>query len=473
MIRKSIAAVGLALLFASCDSSLLDEEVYSELGPTNFFRSEQDAMAVLNSAYATEQEWAGRDYFLLGEVPADIMIDRQGGLERLARPLEDFNWDPTHEFFQRAWNESYTVVYRSNVILDRIGEIPMSEAARSLITAEARFLRAEAYMQLWELFGPTPLITSSDVEPAAKPARATEAEIVKFVEDEFRAAANALPRVAPQYGRATKGAALGFLTRFQMNNKKWQAAAATAKELMDLGQYALYSGPRADLFKVENERNSEFIHVMPFVTNVRGSAYLAHAAPPNYQFKAPPKTNFATQYMLLASFTSSFHPDDRRQDAIVKEYRHTNGSLVRLAPGNYRSFKYQEDLAAVGNGHGNDASRLRYADILLMRAEALNEISGPNAESIALINQVRAKAEVPLLTLSQFPTKEALRDHILQERAWEFHTEGLRRLDLIRHDKFISSARARGKVAGDFRVRYPLPQAEIDKNSELKQNPGY
>lgn len=109
----------------------------------------------------------------------------------------------------------------------------------------------------------------------------------------------------------------------------------------------------------------------------------------------------------------------------------------------------------------------------VISAEALNELQGPNAESIALINQVREKAGLGPATLPQLSSKEALRDHILAERSWEFFSEGLRRMDLIRHERFIEMAQQRGKAAQPHHVLFPIPQDEIDKNPSLQQNPGY
>src|SRR5690606_20787115 len=123
--------------------------------------------------------------------------------------------------------------------------------------------------------------------------------------------------------------------------------------------------------------------------------------------------------------------------------------------------------------NGNDIPAIRYADVLLMRAEALNELNGPTGEAIALINQVREKAGVPPLALAEVASKEAFRAHLLAERGWEFFSEGQRRRDLIRHGLFIESARQRGKNASQHHERYPIPQPEIDKNPNLEQNPGY
>jgi starch-binding outer membrane protein, SusD/RagB family len=471
------------ILFASCADSLLREDNFTDLGPTNFFRSEADANALVTAVYAVghglgsgDNSWGGRDAFLFGEVNTDIMYNTDGGLEGQTRPLQDFTVDGTHPLLRNRWNFLYLAVARANLALEAIPEIQFDADRKQRLLAEVRFLRAEAYMILFEYFGPVPLLVSSSVDPQAHPSRATEEEMIRFVEDEFRAAAQVLPLTQTDYPRATRGAALGFLTRFHLNNKKWQQAADVAQEVMGLGIYSLFRGPdgRTDLFKVEYERNSEFIYARPFISNsIISNTYLSVAAPPGYAWNNPPKTKFATNFKLWDSFSGSFHPEDERGKVILTQFRHVNGNTVQLGPNNARSFKFQEDPGSTAARHGNDVPAVRYADILLMRAEALNELAGPNAESIALINQVREVARAPEIALADFSSREALRDHILQERAWEFHTEGIRRLDLIRHGKLIEFAQQRGKAAQPFHARYPIPQNEVDMNPNLVQNPGY
>lgn len=473
--NKIIAGtLSLGLLLGGCESSLLDEEVYSELGPTNFFRSEQDAMALLYSAYDIEQNYNGPVELRIEDITADITIQRSGGERRQAQPFEDFTWDATHPELTNFWDRGYRAIARTNLALEEVPKMTFSEDRKQQIVAEARFIRAESYIVLDGYWGPVPLITSSEVDPDAQPARATEEELNQFIESELLAVAEVLPTVAPEYPRATRGAALALLARHYLNNQKWQQAADAAKRVMDLGVYSLFSGAhRMDMFKVEHERNPEFIHVRPFVTNLRPNNMIQRVAPPGYRFKAPPKANWATQYKILSSFLSSFHPKDQRKDVIITEYRNMQGRLVKLGKDNARAFKYQEDLNATGVGSGNDIPVIRYADVLLIRAEALNELRGPNQESIDLINEVRAKAGVPPVTLAQLSSKQALRDHILKERGWEFYYEGRRREDLIRHGRFIELARQRGKNAQPHHVVFPIPQDELDKNPNLKQNPGY
>ena len=117
---------------------------------------------------------------------------------------------------------------------------------------------------------------------------------------------------------------------------------------------------------------------------------------------------------------------------------------------------------------------IRYAGVLLNRAEALNEIEGPNQESIDLLNDIRRRAGALEFSLSDFPSKEHFRNVLLDERGFEFVAEGQRRMDLIRHGKFVSRAVSRGaENARDFMTRFPIPHNEIEANPNLTQNPGY
>ncbi|MFO7824936.1 MAG: RagB/SusD family nutrient uptake outer membrane protein [Cyclobacterium sp.] len=471
---KILILASMLISLQGCEDPL-QEEVYSVLGPTNFFQTAEDAESMLNSAYASDQRRSSRDYLLLSELTTDILIERGGGLRRDAQLIEDFTWNPTHSFLNTQWGRDYTAIYRSNLIIDRVPEIDMNEDRKQEIIAEARFIRASNYFYLFDIFGPVPLITSSELEIEARPARAGREEIIGFIENELQAVSDVLPVEPRNYGRANKGIALSLLTKFYLNNKKWQEAAETAKMVMDLNKYSLFDqGSRDALFDIENEENEEFIYIRPNLP-IPGlsTTYLAHAAPPSYQFEYPPRANYAAQYQLLDGFVNSFHTDDQRKDVIIKKYMDVNGNLVELGQDNSRSFKFNEDPSGVGEHMGNDFPIIRYADILLSRAEALNEISGPTDEAISLINEVREVAGVPALSLNDFSSKEDLRDHILDERAWEFFTEELRRQDLIRHGKFIELANERGKNAFDYHVLFPIPQNEIDRNPNLEQNPGY
>jgi len=464
--------------FISCESKL-EEETYTSLGASNFYTGEEDAESLLNGAYAISQGYGdyGRDALCFGEMTTDILIETGGAINANTKPVEDFTWTASHVWLDNLWTRYYSAIYRANLVIEKVPDIDMDKERRNQIVAEARFLRVLNYYWLYDLWGPVPLITTSETAVTDRPERPTDEEIVTFIESEFEDVSNLLPATQEDYGRATKGAALGFLCKFYLNQKQWELAAETAKQIMDSNTYSIYTeGDRTDLFALENEECDEFIYVHPFPENPAssiGNTYLSHAAPPGYQFKYPPKQNFAAQFRIRTDFINSFETGDKRLNAFLFEYINVDGDLIKLGYNDVRSFKYPEDPNGVGAISGNDWPLLRYADILLSRAEALNEMTGPNQESIDLVNVIRNAAGVNEIGLGDFTGKEALDDFILAERGREFHTEGLRRQDLIRHGKFIEMAIARGKNAHDYQVLFPIPQAEIDRNRNLTQNDGY
>ena len=213
-----------------------------------------------------------------------------------------------------------------------------------------------------------------------------------------------------------------------------------------------------------------------------GNEFINGAYPPSYASLVdgstpflPNQRNWARMDRLKDSFYNSFDPNDKRKECIITEYINTSGKKISLLnQDNTRSFKYWPDVNAAGNSNGNDIAVIRYSDILLSRAEALNELHGPTQESLDLIQMVRDRAGLTTpLVLADF-TKESLRQRILDERGWEFYGERLRRQDLLRNGTFISNAKARGiTIADDHHKLFPIPQTEIDANPLCEQNPGY
>ena len=184
-------------------------------------------------------------------------------------------------------------------------------------------------------------------------------------------------------------ARLGVLTKFYMMTKQWDKAASTAKQIMDGNQYILWPD-YTTLFAIANKGNSEMIFVYPCIAQSGyGNVWTANALPPQYP---TPVFNTATQVCVPVL--------------------------------------------------------LRYADILLCRAEALVMSSGTvSAEALSLLNQIRTRAGLAALTAADTPDKTAFIDALIRERGWEFYSEGKRREDLIRQDMFIANAISRGQPA--------------------------
>lgn len=477
--------IGGFLMLTSCEKAL-EVSPRSEFSPDNVLTSESGIKALLFSAYAHQQTQSNSRYVINdSEVCTDMGFNTGGAENGQLIQLINFTWDPTlGTLAADMWDPNYRVVRDANGVIENVGNVTAAESTKKLLKAEARVLRAQAYALLMTFFGTVPLRTST-TQPADL-ARATEEELKAFVEKEITESIPDLPDPGKEetYGRFSKGVAYSILAKFYLNTKQWQKAADAAKAVMDFNYYAL-NPDFVGMFRVENEgaANREMILALqcrpedPF-----GNWYQAGALPsgyksspqfPNFTYKTT-MSNFATQYRLRTAFTSSFAANDKRLQLICTSYVNTSNQTVDLSTGdNARSFKYW-DNNTVGNNSGNDVPILRYADILLTRAEALNELNGPTAEAFTLTNLVRTRAGIPNLTQTDTPTKDAFRTAIFRERGWEFVSEGKRREDLVRQGTFIALAQARGITnAKPERVLFPIPQAEIDANKLCIQSAGY
>ncbi|HEU4552077.1 MAG TPA: RagB/SusD family nutrient uptake outer membrane protein [Chitinophaga sp.] len=473
------------LAHTGCEKAL-DVTPAGEFAPGNVLATEKGIRSVLFSSYAGIQNPTPTRWLINNaEVTTDIGFNT-GGAENLTLvQLINFTWDASLGTLQAdIWAPTYRAIRDANIVLENINNVNTSDANKKTYAAEARFLRAYSYDMLYKWFGPVPLRTSSTSE--ASLARATDDEMKTFIETELTAAIADLPDPGKEeaFARANKGAAWSVLAKFYLNTKQWQKAADACQQVMSFNYYQLFPTYQ-DLFKVENEGNKEMIMVHPCRNQEGfGNWYTAGSLPPGFKTSAQipdfvwttAMANFATQYRMRSAFTNTFDTiNDTRSILLVRHYVNTANAVVNLlsTPDNVRSLKYW-DNNTVGNHSGNDVPIIRYADILLSRAEALNELNGPTQDALNLINQVRERAGIADLTTADASSKEALRDLILRERGWEFYSEGLRREDLLRQDKFITLAKARGvTVAADKHKLFPIPQAEIDANPACKQNTGY
>jgi len=480
-VTKNIIAIILIALY-SCSSSL-DEISYSQLDPNGLFATEEGMNSVLLSAYAEVNlnEHDGKSIMNLEDWTTDIEWETGGGENRIASEMISFTFSPSNEWItDRMWNRFYRAINITNVVIENTETANFSDDLKTAYISEARFLRAVAYYRLYTWFGP-PILRTSTEDPLNMQ-RSSEEEITSFIENEFLAVLPLLPEPGSEtkYGKAHTGAVRAFLTKFYLNTKQWEKCGYMAKEVIDMSTYELYP-TYEDLFRVENERNSEYIWAATCVEDLRGNLYISGAFPPGYHTTvngegvwSSAMRNWAANYRIYDDFYNSFEEGDRRRNLILSEYLSLNGDHISLlGDDNTRSFKYWPDPNAVAQHHGNDAPEIRYADILLARAEALNEVNGPNQESIDLINVVRNRAGLSDLIVNDFDSKDDLRDHILSERGWEFYNERIRRQDLIRHGKYIVLAQERGHAAKAHHVRFPIPLSEIDANPMCIQNEGY
>lgn len=483
-------AITLTVAFTFGCADYLEENPYSQLAPENFLKTREGIESLMGAAYASASNMVSNNSiytFAADEWITDFAYQTGDGVNATAVQYINFTWDASIGLMQsQNWDYPYRAIRNANLVLENLDGLEASESLKKVYTAEARFIRATCYIKLYWKFGPVPLRLST--EDDIQLPRASSEEMISFIETELLAALEDLPDPGQEanYGRAHKAAAQGWLSNFYLNNKEWEKSADFAGRIMNQWNYELFP-VYEDLFKVENERNSEYIWVRPAKTSAdrRASNSWMNTAFP-VGFAKDPRTglefsnawrNWPNESRIRDKFYYSFDENDRRRDLILHEYINTDGELISLLDeaDNTRSFKYWPDPEGVNASFGNDIPEIRFAEVLLNRAEALNELNGVNQESIDLINRVRARAGlVTPLTLSDFASKDELRMQILDERGWEFYTEGKRRLDLIRMDKLVTFAHERGATnAKPYHRLYPIPFATMDANPLLVQNEGY
>lgn len=473
-ILKYILVLPLLFALVGCED-VLEEQIYSQLAPGNYLTTEAGIEAAVGAVYGTFFNRTREGYRCLMDVfEAGYAYNEGGSFEaRYAQIHEDFLLSSISYQPQDNWNNFYTAIRNANIVLDNLEAGEFDESFKALKGAEALALRGYTYWRLYNFYGPVPILTSSQPEED-KVARATEQEMMARIESDLIAAAADLPVEQDDWGRITQGGALGILCKYYLNTKQWDEAASTALEIMGLDEYGLQLSYQ-DIFSYANKMNDELMLVIPSDAVNAGDWVMQGLTIPNDYVFPPGISTYAARLYGYDWFVDSFDPLDTRDDDFVLQYVNTTGATV---PGygvdkTLIRFKYPMDPNGNGVSTGLDYPILRYADILMSRAEALNEINGPNQESIDLVNLVRARAGVDPLVLGDFASTAELRDAIFQERLWEFFIEGKSREDMIRYGNFISDAQDRGKSAQDYMEIYPIPQTEIEANPNCEQNPGY
>ena len=474
----------------SCEA-ILEEPVKSEFSESVLLSQKAGIEAVLADAYGKNN--SPRCAIKRGEMVADILWQSGGGAEGMATLLINFNWDPSSTLETFDWMNLWQTIRDANIVLANVPHAGgfNSDTERKQLIAEARFMRIWAYYTLWDQYGAMPVRKSVD-DPDQLP-RASDDDFKTFMETELEEIVEDiyLEGEEPAYGRVNRGGARGLLCLWYLNTHQWQKCIDVANDIIASGKYQLCTDYNA-MFDIKNEINEEFMLVYAMLANSGNTnPLLAPTLPVDFYMGLDGGINGvvntqwsinASNFRMYKSFYDSFDDKDQRKGRILTKYVNTKGQTIDLlednvanGKGNIRALKYPPDPAATGNEHGNDFPVIRYAEILLAKAEAMNELSGPNQDILDLINDVRDRAGVDRLNLSDFSgNKEKLLDQILDERKWEFWYEGKRRRDLIRRGRFITNAQERGITnAQNFHVYFPIPQSAIDANPLLKQNEGY
>lgn len=487
------AAAVSTVTFQSCTD--LEETIYEDITADNFFSSEGDYYSVLVNAYGNLRPWLW-SYYNVSQVSSDetIVPTRGGdwGDGGVWRELHMHNWSPTNGHIVGLWNDANKGLAQTNQFIFDLMDADdalFSGSNKATYMAEAKVLRAYYYFQLMDFFGGVPILESAAIDPANLPARNTRAEVFAFIKSELQSAIPDLEasHAADQYGRVTKGAANGLLARLLLNAEVYSGTAdyagakAACDAVINSGEYSLEADYH-DNFTPSNDGSSEAVFVIPNL-NEGGMGLTIHMRTMHYnQLPSSPWNGFCT----LADFYNTFDTaNDARSDIFLVGQQYDDaGNALTDRQGNPLSFtaslpgitgatetdgirvvKWAIDNAAAGGDAQNDLAVVRYADVLLMKAECLLA-EGDETGALAIVNDIRARAGATARTSLSM-------DDLLEERGFELAWEAVRRMDLIRHGKFTDAWELKEVTGQDYVKLMPIPFSALGANPNLEQNPGY
>lgn len=446
----------------SCGDSFFDLEPASSVTIDKVYKTASDYNVAVIGCYAKLQSQVNF-YTECCEYRSDNLslgAPTAGTQDRY--DIDHFTEKPSNGILSSYWANFNNNVYRCNLLLDQIDGANFAENLKKQYKGEAMFIRALNYFNMYRIWGGVPatkhVVSAAE---ALKVARYSDEQMFDLIAGDLKEIVdnNYLPETysSADMGRATSGAAKALLGKVYLTFHKWTEAKDILSQL--IGKYQLVS-PIAQVFNVDNKNNNEIIFAVHFNKEIEGEGH-------SYWYNL---TNASDDTNQTSSLLNTFPTGDARKDLITYVQVEKNVRLMN---------KFYDTKSPTFKTVGNDQILLRYADVLLMYAEALNEILYDASEgSLALkyLNAVRQRAGISNLTVKQLPTQEKFRKGILVERQREFPYEGQRWFDLVRMGFAKSVMAENGVEIKDYQLLFPIPQQEIEKvgdKSILWQNPGY
>lgn len=483
-------AAGIILLLAlisvqSCKKSFLDVTAKGTVASTQFWKSQADATSAVDAMYANLHTWNNIAF-------APIAVESMGSddVDKGSSPTDASYMNDFHFFTANSgegqiadfWAGQYQTINFANQILDNVPGITMDASLKARYLAEAKFIRAYAYFRLVRAFGDVPL--RLHVPKAASEyniPRAPKAQVWAAIETDLTDAAAVLPQSysAADIGHVTKGAALALHAKAALYQKKWADVVTLTNAVTALG-YTLFPNYE-QMFRTNNKNNSESIFEIQcmLIPNNPGASNSQYSQVQGVRGSTGGGWGFNVPSATLAA---AYETGDPRRDATIIFRGETTpeGDVIPASGDNpmYNQKSYVPFslyVSGFNEGCQQDKIVLRYADVLLMNAEANNEL-GNAAAALIPLEMVRARARagnaaiLPKITTTD---QGALRTAIYNERHVELAMEFDRYFDVIRQGRGTAVFGSRHWKAGKNEV-WPIPQNEIDLSAgTLTQNAGY
>ncbi len=491
LIYQYVILLFLTVSFNSC-SDMLDVDLQGEYTNSTFYKTKEQALFTINATYQIcSFTSTNNNLWVFGDVASDDAVKggNSGDLSDITY-INDFAVNSDNGQIESIWKHYYEGIVRANNVIFYVPNINMDEKLKQRIIGEAKFLRAYFYFNLTNIFGEIPLKTKpiNNVEDLSIPVYPVE-DIYNQIEQDLIDASAVLPTSydAANTGRATKGAAMGLLAKAYLFQEKWESAFENADsvELLGYSLMPIYS----QNFQISYQNNSESIFEIQQLSDQSPAlgSYLNQYFSPKpiggYAFDAPTQ-NFVDEFEVTQDSVV-----DPRLDYTVgrKGKKWVNGEnfVPAWSVTGYLSKKYVETKAEtpiIGDGNLNFVY-MRFSEILLIKAEALNELNR-SAEALIPLNKVRKRArecylyDTSLVGAGTIPNqllpditnteKSYLRNIIQHERRVELGLEFHRFYDLMRYGKNIAEQALSNTNFNYEQHRYfPIPQSEIDSNNQI------
>ncbi|RKR80316.1 putative outer membrane starch-binding protein [Mucilaginibacter gracilis] len=473
LIISSLSLFTLVAVLPACNKSFIDVTPQGIVPVSTYYTTEIDIKTALNGVYSSLRPIYNEQYGF-GEVPSDN-TETYSESEVLYGEEDKLTWAATSTNLQNAYTRFYATIAYANIVLGHVGTPVMTQANRDSYTGQAKFLRALMYFNLVRMFGGVPLILTeiTSEQQAYTYNRATSAAVYAQIEKDLTEAAAVLPAsyTGTDIGRATSIAANALLGKVYMfENKFTQAEAILATVSATAGTLIPYN----QVFGLGNDNNKDIIFSVQYISGgfSEGNTFARGFVPQPSGTTITTSVTGNSNNIGTADLYRAFEPGDARLATSIGIYN--SGTLVYYYA---KKFVYSS-VTGVSEGD-NDWPVLRYGDIILLYAEALNE-NGKTTDALTQLNLVRTRATLtPKLGLSQEDARTAIRN----ERRVELCFEAERWFDLVRWGTYVqvmtafkannrSANGTIGNVVSTLNL-FPIPLREIQLNPNLTQNPGY
>ena len=479
-----IAIALLGFSFSSC-SDFLEQNPQTDLSENDFYKTADDILSAVNGAYSSLQENdIYGNWYVFGEIPSDNTRNQLSGSVTTQNEFDQFYIDTQNSMIANFWKAAYKVINRTNTVLGRIDGIEINTELANRYKLECKFIRALMYFNLVRVYGDVPLVLkeisiSESYDILREPKENVYNQIIADLKE-----AQDLPvsYSTAEDGRATQGAAKALLANVYMTLHKYAEAETILAEIINSGRYSLLENTPGSLnidgyknvFSPVNHNSKEGIFEIQFLKGGygEGSNYANNFAPENSGTNVVAVGGTGGNNIPEMDIYNAYEEGDLRRDFSMSLGYYDNRKNNEWVESRYVC-KFM-DVPYQNNDASNNYPVIRYADVILMYAEALNQ-NGKTAEACKYLNMTRRRGfgyqttETSPVDL-QTTDKAQFALMVEQERRVELAFENHRWFDLIRTGRAVEVMRSKGFSLNETNLICPIPQKQIDVNPKLTQN---